>query len=205
MTTLTNPTTTSLGAGDEPEERRRRLLLWLLPAAAAACIGGIVLAALLQPEPPERFLGLDAITIDNPGSEPMWWLDPVMTPSPPEDPERTVEVLVPSDGLFATGSHQIDTASRAAIADTIRGATNDSTLAGGLVRCHTDDIGTDQDNQDLSDRRATSIMTLLTELGIDPAVIVAEGLGETEPAYDNTTETGRALNRRCELRLVLAA
>lgn len=204
MTTLTDPTTTTFATGDQPEERRRRWLLWLIPAAMSACVGSIVLAALLQPEPPERFLGIGDITIDNPGSEPMWWLDPVVTPPPPDAREPAVEVLVPSDGLFAFGSHQIEPASRAAIAKTIADATDDSTVIGGHVRCHTDNIGTDHDNQVLSHRRAASIMALLTELGVDPDVIAPVGLGETEPAHDNTTETGRALNRRCELRLQLA-
>ncbi|PVW17212.1 OmpA family protein [Marixanthomonas spongiae] len=65
---------------------------------------------------------------------------------------------------------------------------------------HTDADGTESANQDLSNRRAKSIIKLLIAKGIDAARLKAEGKGEKAPVASNKTETGKALNRRVEIK-----
>ena len=67
---------------------------------------------------------------------------------------------------------------------------------------HTDNVGSTQDNKVLSDNRARSVKKYLEERGIASARVLAKGYGEVQPVADNTTEEGRALNRRTECRIV---
>ena len=63
---------------------------------------------------------------------------------------------------------------------------------------HTDDVGSDQDNQILSEGRANSVRQAMIDRGIDAKRIECEGRGEKEPIATNKTEEGRAKNRRVE-------
>jgi OOP family OmpA-OmpF porin len=67
---------------------------------------------------------------------------------------------------------------------------------------HTDSIGGDQYNQQLSVRRAEAVKTYLVSKGIDPNRIYTEGRGEREPIADNRTDAGRAKNRRVGTEIV---
>ena len=64
---------------------------------------------------------------------------------------------------------------------------------------HTDSVGSDTYNQDLSERRARSVMNYLTDRGVPASRLQAEGRGEREPRDTNATEAGRQLNRRVEI------
>lgn len=63
---------------------------------------------------------------------------------------------------------------------------------------HTDDRGADAYNQTLSEKRATSVGNYLKKKGIAASRITIKGFGESVPKYDNSTEDGRAQNRRVE-------
>ncbi len=65
---------------------------------------------------------------------------------------------------------------------------------------HTDSQASDSYNLDLSKRRAQSVVKWLTDKGIAPDRLEAQGFGETQPVADNETSAGRALNRRVEIR-----
>jgi outer membrane protein OmpA-like peptidoglycan-associated protein len=67
---------------------------------------------------------------------------------------------------------------------------------------HTDNIGTAADNIKLSDNRAKAVVAYLSGKGISTKRLTAKGLGATQPVSDNTTEEGRALNRRTELKII---
>lgn len=67
---------------------------------------------------------------------------------------------------------------------------------------HTDSTGSEQYNQALSERRAGSVANYLRGRGVLPARVAAFGVGETQPVASNESETGRAANRRVELRIV---
>ncbi|MGI9509955.1 MAG: OmpA family protein [Geminicoccaceae bacterium] len=64
---------------------------------------------------------------------------------------------------------------------------------------HTDSTGPDAYNQDLSVRRAESVVGELATRGVPNSMMQAEGRGEAEPRGDNSTEAGRQLNRRVEI------
>ncbi len=66
---------------------------------------------------------------------------------------------------------------------------------------HTDDRGAADYNQGLSERRAVNVAQYLAAQGIDGRRLLVVGFGETRPVAANTTEAGRATNRRVEIRI----
>ena len=67
------------------------------------------------------------------------------------------------------------------------------------VEGHTDNIGTPSYNKQLSEARAKSVVAALTSQGIETQRLRAAGYGQEKPIADNTTDPGRAQNRRVEL------
>jgi OOP family OmpA-OmpF porin len=67
------------------------------------------------------------------------------------------------------------------------------------IEGHTDSTGTKAGNQTLSQRRADAVVAWLVKNGIVPTRLTAVGLGDTRPIADNSTDEGRARNRRVEL------
>jgi len=67
---------------------------------------------------------------------------------------------------------------------------------------HTDSIGSDAVNQRLSEQRAASVAAYLTAQGVQRERIETLGAGKKYPIADNSTEAGRAQNRRVEIRVV---
>jgi outer membrane protein OmpA-like peptidoglycan-associated protein len=63
---------------------------------------------------------------------------------------------------------------------------------------HTDNIGSRHYNNNLSNKRAGSVKDALVQMGIESRRITSVGHGEDFPIKNNTTENGRALNRRVE-------
>ena len=66
---------------------------------------------------------------------------------------------------------------------------------------HTDNTGSDAHNQDLSQRRAVAVATILANQGIDQRRFYIEGKGEADPIASNSNETGRSQNRRVEIQI----
>ncbi len=64
---------------------------------------------------------------------------------------------------------------------------------------HTDNVGTPEANQKLSQERAQAVMAALVQRGIKADRMTAKGYGQTTPVADNRTEEGRGKNRRVEL------
>ena len=69
------------------------------------------------------------------------------------------------------------------------------------VSGHTDNIGDDAYNQNLSERRANAVVKYLTDKGISAARLKAAGFGETQPVAENETPEGRAKNRRVDFKV----
>lgn len=67
---------------------------------------------------------------------------------------------------------------------------------------HTDNTGTTAYNMELSEKRAEAVVRYLEEKGIDAERLTARGAGENVPMADNSTEEGRAMNRRTELKVL---
>jgi len=71
------------------------------------------------------------------------------------------------------------------------------------IQGHTDSKGSDSYNLSLSDRRAASVVAYLTQnLGIDRSRLTSRGYGESQPIATNDTDSGRALNRRVEFKIL---
>ena len=68
-----------------------------------------------------------------------------------------------------------------------------------MIVGHTDNVGRDDYNQNLSERRANSAMRYLESRNVDPNRIDTRGVGEMEPVASNATDSGRARNRRVEI------
>lgn len=68
-----------------------------------------------------------------------------------------------------------------------------------IVEGHTDNVGSEEYNQGLSEKRATNVMDFLIEQGVTPSRLTAVGYGLSRPIADNETKEGRAKNRRVDL------
>ena len=66
----------------------------------------------------------------------------------------------------------------------------------------TDNIGDKMDNQLLSENRAKVVRELVLSEGIDEKRVLFNGYGEEFPVADNISESGRAINRRTEFRII---
>jgi outer membrane protein OmpA-like peptidoglycan-associated protein len=72
------------------------------------------------------------------------------------------------------------------------------------VQGHTDSVGASDSNQKLSNARAEAVRLALIQRGLPEARLSARGYGEEKPLADNTSEQGRAQNRRIEFRVKTA-
>ena len=68
-----------------------------------------------------------------------------------------------------------------------------------IVEGYTDSKGSASYNQNLSERRANAVKAALVRAGVDPSRIVAQGYGKEYPVADNSSNSGRAQNRRVEV------
>lgn len=67
------------------------------------------------------------------------------------------------------------------------------------IQGHTDNVGSDESNQKLSEQRAWAVVNyLVQQMGVESSRLIAKGYGETQPKASNDTPEGRALNRRVE-------
>ena len=67
------------------------------------------------------------------------------------------------------------------------------------IEGHTDNVGSAQSNQLLSENRAKAVMAAVIAKGIDKNRLTAKGWGQTKPVSDNSSDEGRAKNRRVEI------
>lgn len=100
---------------------------------------------------------------------------------------------------FELGSANLTTAAREKL-DTFATAANDPKLARAkfFIDGHTDGRGDDASNQDLSQRRAQSVVRYLQARGVDTDKLIARGYGETKPLTDDLLDD---VNRRVEASL----
>ena len=117
-----------------------------------------------------------------------------------ETPDGTGILVNLPDVTFAVDSTTISPSFRAAL-DGVAGSLQKYPNSLVDVMGHTDSTGSDSYNLDLSRRRAESVANYLVSRGTSRARIATIGYGEQYPVADNTTEQGRALNRRVEIRI----
>lgn len=105
--------------------------------------------------------------------------------------------------LFATNSAELRPEAIALLAELKRTMIDPNPGARISIDGHTDDVGSDTDNQALSQRRAQSVVAWLTGQGVAAARIEAAGHGESQPKVPNTNDRNRAQNRRIEITVTL--
>ena len=107
------------------------------------------------------------------------------------------EVIVLRSVQFALDSAALDATAKGILREAASMLKN--TTGTIFVDGHTCNLGTEQYNQRLSERRAASVRNYLIEQGISAKRLIARGFGESRPKYSNATEETRRLNRRVEL------
>lgn len=103
-----------------------------------------------------------------------------------------------SDVLFDTGSSTLKPGAREKLAK-ISGILLAHPGLTLQIEGHTDSVGSDEFNQQLSERRADSVRDFLAEEGVAVSSMSARGFGKTQPVATNDTPEGRQRNRRVEL------
>lgn len=100
-----------------------------------------------------------------------------------------------NDINFATNSYMLDAVSKAVVDEFILFLEENPNLKAD-IQGHTDNVGNDQDNLNLSKNRAKTVYDYVLGHGIAAARLSHHGYGETRPIADNGLEEGRAKNRR---------
>lgn len=111
---------------------------------------------------------------------------------------RGIVITLPGNVFFDFGKADLLPNARQAldrVADTLSTLPDRSYVIEG----HTDNIGSDADNQRLSERRAKAVRDYLVSKGIDDSRIQSVGKGESSPVATNDNPEGRATNRRVEI------
>ena len=100
---------------------------------------------------------------------------------------------------FETGKATIQPESRECLEQVVK-LLNDNPTWRMQIEGHTDNVGAKAANQTLSEQRAAAVVAWLTANGIDQSRLTSRGFGDTAPVAENTTEEGRARNRRVALK-----
>ena len=114
--------------------------------------------------------------------------------------ENQIDVRLTGDILFDVDSSSLRPESRTTLNDL---ANNFKQYPDEVfdVEGHTDSTGTSEYNMGLSQRRADSVRSYLSQDGVPSSRINAVGYGETRPKASNNTPEGRQLNRRVEIHI----
>jgi outer membrane protein OmpA-like peptidoglycan-associated protein len=119
-----------------------------------------------------------------------------------EVPEEIVKKvnLAATSIEFETGSATISEESFASL-DTIAEVLLNYPALQTLIEGHTDDVGDDESNMELSQKRADAVKAYLAGKGVSESRMKATGYGETQPKKKNNSDENRAINRRVEVKL----
>jgi len=103
--------------------------------------------------------------------------------------------------FFDVNQYELKPASQIELDDVIK-LLKENPLVFIQINGYTDNVGKPADNLLLSENRAKSVVNYLKSKGIDPRRLSFKGYGETQPVQPNTTDAGRAQNRRTELKVL---
>lgn len=134
---------------------------------------------------------------------------PVRPPEPEPEPTKPERVIVTDKNIiiteqvhFATGKDTILEQSFDILNDIARVMERNPQIDLLRIEGHTDSVGREDKNLDLSQRRANSVRRFLIEYGIEARRLEAIGYGQSTPIADNKTKEGRAQNRRVEFTIM---
>jgi OOP family OmpA-OmpF porin len=128
---------------------------------------------------------------------------PTPAPTPAADPNakpvlKKDRLEIPGQLVFESGSAVLKPESDVAIMQLKTYLDETPRVTKLRIEGHTDNVGTPQANETLSGQRALAIKTALVAKGIAKDRLLAVGFGQTKPIADNTTDDGKAKNRRTE-------
>ena len=112
---------------------------------------------------------------------------------------QAIKVTFDSGILFATNSSTLSSASKTTLADFAAKLQGDMTDTNVSIFGHTDNTGTREVNQKVSDQRAKAVADFLSSKGIASDRMTTTGMAFDDPVADNSTAEGRAQNRRVEI------
>lgn len=113
-------------------------------------------------------------------------------------PDGSLRLRLPSEVMFAYDSATINPG----FAPTLRKVAdlmNRYPRTQARIIGHTDDVGSDSYNLDLSLRRAESVAAFLSAQGVNNRRLLTDGRGKQEPIASNATPEGRQMNRRVDI------
>jgi outer membrane protein OmpA-like peptidoglycan-associated protein len=114
-------------------------------------------------------------------------------------PPKVVTIALDSAVLFDTGKAVLKPEARQTLHEAAERVKKFADAA-VMVSGHTDNVGTEAGNQALSDKRAAAVKDYFVSLeGVPAAGLAVKGYGKSQPVADNTTEEGRARNRRVDV------
>jgi outer membrane protein OmpA-like peptidoglycan-associated protein len=132
---------------------------------------------------------------------------PPVVEAPPPPPPAKVEVKDDTIDLkekveFATGKAELVGNSTSLLDEVVKVMTDHPEITKIRIEGHTDNTSTKSFNQRLSDERAAAVRAYLISKGIKADRMVSKGFGQDKPIADNTTDEGRAANRRVEIHIL---
>ena len=111
---------------------------------------------------------------------------------------QAIKVTFDSGILFATGKSDLNATSKSALTE-FATSLKETPETDVTIYGHTDNTGSREINEKLSNSRAASVAEFLNSNGISPDRMTTDGKAFDEPIADNSTVEGRALNRRVEI------
>lgn len=182
--------------------RKSALIIVALGAALAApaltgCVVHTGQAAENPPPPPPP---------PPPAATPAPTTEPAPAPAPTGQSTAVVKgdsVSIPGNIVFDTGKATLKQgAGSEVVLDQLKLFLDQNKQVTKLrIEGHTDNVGNDADNLTLSGQRALTIKKYLVDKGVARERLIAAGFGETKPIADNSTEEGKAQNRRTEFKI----
>ncbi|HQZ04106.1 MAG TPA: OmpA family protein [Thauera sp.] len=112
--------------------------------------------------------------------------------------DNQLKVDIPSDVSFDTGRYDIK-ANMRPVLDNLATGLNQHPVTTITIVGHTDSTGSDAVNNPLSINRASAVRDYLVARGVAAQRIAIDGRGSRQPIADNSTTSGRAMNRRVEI------
>lgn len=109
-----------------------------------------------------------------------------------------IKITFDSGILFDIDSHQLQPAAKSNVESLVR-VLNKYSDTNILIEGDTDNTGSDEHNQTLSERRAQAVADYQKSLGVAGSRVSTIGLGESNPIASNDTDDGRRQNRRVEV------
>lgn len=128
-------------------------------------------------------------------------MDSVFRVDIPLQPIEKGATIVLKNIFFETGKFDLKNESKTEL-DKLVALLNDNPNLKIQLDGHTDNVGQEKDNQLLSTNRAKAVVGYLLSKGINTLRLTYKGFGSTKPVLDNSSEQGKASNRRTELSII---